>query len=195
MLSYNILSSVFSGRSAPYETLTNTFGKENAMKKMIGLTILLVCVAVAGCTTTRIPSTHSPIPMSIGNPVPLDMTSKGVTWRDNVYYLLQFSSITFKVENDAVLSATIKGHTACFDNVDYTVHCAVFDESGRLLSTASTIVEVKRRWAGFMVTLTDESHSLDFGELKSYEKAKYFSLAISAEVVLTPDEWNAEPEN
>ena len=159
------------------------------MSRIIKLVFLAMCVLVAGCATSQHVARPLFHPMAIGKKLPLDVRSGGVVWRGNVYNLVRLSSIKFSVDRSASLTARISTQVCCFDDVDYKVHAAVFDASGNLLGAAGTVVNVKRVWLGNVASLANESCTLDFGQSDAYKRARYFSIAISMENVLTPDQW------
>ena len=150
--------------------------------------IITACVLLSACLTTRSSPTPQLIPLSIGKTLPLDMKSHGVVWQGYANHLVQLSSTTFKLDEKAVLTAMITGKTLCFDNANYKVYGAVFDASGCLLGTATTVIKVNRIWRVAIATETRE-YTLDFGQSQSYSRATFFAVAISEEQVLTPDQW------
>ena len=127
--------------------------------------------------------------ISLGKKLPLDIRSSGVEWENQTWHLLELANIQFLLDRESRFTAEIEGDVCHFDNIDYTVYCAVFDASGTLLGTASVLVQVKRIWRGIVISEIVKTFSLDFGISTNFRKAKYFAIAISERKVLTLDMW------
>ena len=89
------------------------------------------------------------------------------------------------------LTAKVTGDVTHFDNVQYRLHVALFDKSGGLLGTASTVIEAKRFGVGYVGRARDKVFSLNFGVSRAYTQTGYFALALSDVPVATPDQWAA----
>ncbi|MBI3008515.1 MAG: hypothetical protein HYY56_03230 [Candidatus Omnitrophica bacterium] len=104
--------------------------------------------------------------------------------------MIQFNSIRFEITEESHLTAEINGAVCYFDDVEYTLHGAVYDASGALLGTATTPFKVQKLWLGYVVMDDgDRSFPLDFGISTNYGNAKYFALAISERTVKTANQW------
>lgn len=163
--------------------------------KMIlyGVSVTIAAAFLIGATTgsqsgpTKIQGTHA---FTFDKPIPLDLKSTGVVWRGQTYHLLQFNSIRFEITEESHLTAEVNGAVCCFDDVEYTLHGAVYDASGALLGTATAPFKVQKLWVGYVVREDDDrSFPLDFGISTNYGNAKHFALAISERTVKTPKQW------
>ena len=123
-----------------------------------------------------------------GKAVRVDVQSAPVRWHDYDYHLVRIGEISFFRSPLGRLTATVNGSTTTFDNVEYDVYAAVYDEAGNLLGTARALCSVERLWLGKVGT-TPMRLALDFGISKAYERARWFTLGISERDVLTPDQW------
>jgi len=123
-----------------------------------------------------------------GKPIPIRVSSAPVQWKGNDYRLVQISQASFYKSPLGRVTALLTAGVLSFDNVEYEVHAALFDEAGKLLGTAHTLCPVTRVWAGLPGT-TPEKLSLDFGISKAYERAEWFTVSITERDVLTPDQW------
>ena len=125
----------------------------------------------------------------LGQAMKLQLESSPVSWQSGHIHLLSFNQITFKLDSESSqLTASMKGKLLTFDDVDYSVGLAVFDEEGLMLGSTSTTCHVPRIWVGRYgqqpVDLT-----LDFGISNNFKSARRFQASISERTVLTPDQW------
>jgi len=158
--------------------------------------VLAVSVLARGVQTGEEPKPGvSPGPpdkgrIALDQPVALDLRSDPVAWHDQTFHLLNFHKVELDLDDTTRLTALLQGSCVTFDNVEYTVHAAVYDKDGGLLGTASSPYTVQRLWAGFVLT-TQIELALDFGRSKRFTDAASVEFAISSIDVLTPDQWQA----
>lgn len=152
-----------------------------------------LAAAIAGAATAvsaddpKPPSSRTPF--APGKPIEIDVRSTGVTWNGGIFHLVRLGHIEFSLDRHAgTLTAEARGGITTFDEVNYDVSAAVFDESGVLLGTARAACEVPRESLGKCLTMP-VTLPLDFGTSLDFVFAKSFEVAVSNRRVLTPDEW------
>jgi hypothetical protein len=123
-----------------------------------------------------------------GKPIPLRVSSAPVHWRGSDYVLVQIGEASFHTSPLGRVTALLSAGVLTFDNVEYEVHAALFDQGGKLLGTAQTLCPVTRIWAG-VPGITSRKLTLDFGISKAYERAAWFTVSATEPEVLTPDQW------
>jgi len=131
------------------------------------------------------------IPFQSDEPVSFQLQSDDVIWRGQTFHLLRLVEAKFSLDETAHLRASLKGGSTTFDDVEYTIHAAVFDSDGMLLGTASTTYQVQRVWVGVLVHVQVKL-DMDFGISKRYTDAASVMLTTSSMDVLTPDQWQEE---
>lgn len=124
----------------------------------------------------------------IDKPLPLRVSSAPVSWKGTDYVLVRIGEASFHKSPLGRVTALLSAGVLTFDNVEYEVHAALFDEAGKLLGTARTLCPVTRIWAG-VPGITSRKLTLDFGISKAYERAAWFTVSINETEVLTPDQW------
>lgn len=124
----------------------------------------------------------------IDKPLPLRVSSAPVHWKGTDYVLVQIGEASFHKSPLGRVTALLTAGVLTFDNVEYEVHAALFDQAGKLLGTARTLCPVTRIWAG-VPGITPAKLTLDFGISKAYERAEWFTVSVSEQEVLTPDQW------
>lgn len=118
----------------------------------------------------------------------LDAQSPPITWHNGDYHLVQFGTVTLKLDDENHLTAGLKGGMLTFDDVKCTIHLAVFDVQGHMLGTAQHIVDVPRVWSRIPV-LMFEDWQLDFGTCDCYQNVAYIAGSATHGKALTPDQW------
>lgn len=128
------------------------------------------------------------VPLKMGVSIPLFVQSAGVTWKGNTYHLVHLGSINFYLDKSECLKADIQVGVTEFDNVNYDISAAVFDDAGQMLGSARAQCKVQRVWHG-AVKQTARTITLDFGVSLDYTRAAAFAVSVSNRKVLTPDDW------
>ena len=123
-----------------------------------------------------------------GRSVAVSAQSAPVRWRGEDYRLVRVGEARFFRSPLQRVTASLKASVLTFDNVEYEVHAALYDERGSLLGTARALCPVSRMWAGTAGITPVELH-LDFGISKAYERAQWLTVGITERDVLTPDQW------
>lgn len=123
-----------------------------------------------------------------GKAIPIRVTSAPVRWKGNDYRLVRIGEATFSQSPLGRVTAMLSAGVLTFDNVEYEVHAALFDEAGKLLGTAHTLCPVTRIWVGVAGTVST-TLALDFGISKAYDRARWFTVSVTERDVLTPDQW------
>lgn len=127
-----------------------------------------------------------------GKEIEIELQSHPVKWRDSEVHLLRFNRLRFDLDEEtSTLTAELKGGVITFDQVDYEVSGAVFDEAGGLLGAGRSMCQVQRRWLG-RTALMKRELLLNFGASLDFSKARSFQLSISRQVVLTPEQWSKQ---
>ncbi len=132
------------------------------------------------------------VTLTLGQTLDLDVRSDTIEWRDKPLELLAFAKATFSRGDDGRLQAKLTGRAITFDDVDYTLHAAVYSPDGELLGTASTACPVQRVWLGGVLTTFLEDVELDFGLSNAYQHAARVEFAITTHDVLTPEQWQKD---
>ncbi len=132
-----------------------------------------------------IPGAH---PLALAQDLRIDVQSNPVTYHGSTFSLVRLNKARFELAGDDHLTARVSGALLTFDEVDYEVHAAVMDASGRLLGTAHAPCPVQRIWLGEQMT-TQRDVALDFGISRAYAAARHFIIAVTDRKVLTPDQW------
>lgn len=149
-------------------------------------------LSMLGATESRAAG-EPPVPgawevLLTGKTIPIRVSSAPVRWKGSDYRLVQIGEVSFHRSALGRVTALLSAGVLTFDNVEYEIHSALFDQAGKLLGTAHTLCPVTRVWAGLPGT-TPEKLSLDFGISKAYERAEWFTVSITEREVLTPDQW------
>lgn len=143
-------------------------------------------------------ATSTPLPIQKLSLTPNDgltfpLRSEAVRWRGNNTYLLTLGQPTFRLDpNTQRLTATSDAGLVTFDAVTYTVTATIYNAAGKALGTAQTKVPIQRVWLGQTLSTSHEVQ-FDFGPSAQFAGAARYSLSISQERVLTPDEWAKDP--
>lgn len=157
----------------------------------VAIVVTVSYVQAAGSQRIKVESQQAAavtIAFELDKPIDFILRSDAVKWRENTYHLLQLHQADFSLDEANRLTALIHGSSTTFDDVEYTVHAAVFNADGMLLGTASTSCQVQRIWLGRLGMMQDEIE-LDFGRSKRFADAATVMLTISSMDVLTPDQW------
>ena len=128
------------------------------------------------------------VPLKLGASIPLSVQSAGVTWKGYTYHLVNLGSIKSCLDKNECLKADIQAGVTLFDNVNYDISAAVFDDAGQMLGSARAQCEVQRIWTG-NVKSTARTITLDFGVSSDYTRAATCAVSVSNRKVLTPDDW------
>lgn len=163
--------------------------RRKALASLAGLTGAVAVPAAAEGAAPVIPGAYRFTATS--REIPVSVSSHPVRWRDQDYRLVHIAEAQFSISATGRLTGIVSAGVNTFDNVDYDVHCAVFDAQGRLLGTASTVCSVPRIWVGTL-GVSPVKLQLDFGVSEAYKRGEWFTLGITERKVLTPDQWAAE---
>jgi hypothetical protein len=123
-----------------------------------------------------------------GKSIPIHVESAPVHWKGTDYRLVRIGDAAFYQSPLGRVTAQLSAGILTFDNVEYEVHAALFDEAGKLLGTARALCPVTRTWLGLPGTMPAKL-ALDFGISKAYARAEWFTVSINECEVLTPDQW------
>ncbi len=96
-------------------------------------------------------------------------------------------SVQLSLDDSNHLTAIVNAGLLTFDDVDVTIHLAVFDESGVLLGTASAVEHVDRVWLGVPALMAREV-AFDFDVCTCYERIHSISAAAAHGRDLTPEQ-------
>ena len=133
------------------------------------------------------PASDARLSFKLDEPIAMNVKSKPVHWHGHAYSLVEMGEATFQRENGR-LTAKLSGWVTTFDDVDYHVSMALFDDAGQFLGAATATSDVQRIWLGYVGT-QPRTLNFDFGVSQAYERAAIFSIAIAERKVLTPDDW------
>ncbi len=171
---------------------TRVIHAEPAAEEKTASPTFLTAAAVATARESKVAGdkTKSPpkVPLKLGASIPLSVESAGVTWKGNTYHLVQLASIKFNLDKSECLKADIQAGVTEFDNVNYDISAAVFDDAGQMLGSARAQCKVQRVWPGAVIS-TARTITLDFGVSSDYMRAATFAVSVSNRKVLTPDDW------
>ena len=123
-----------------------------------------------------------------GQAAQLAVTSPAVHWQGNDLHIARIGRVRLVLNEDNVLTARVNAGLLTFDDVDVTIHAAVFDGDGMLLGTATAVEHVQRVWLG-VPALMARDVALDFGICACYEDIHSISAAATHGAVLTPEQW------
>src|SRR5688572_18267535 len=107
------------------------------------------------------PASEARLAYKLDEPIAAKAKSKPVHWHGHAYSLVELGEATFQRENDR-LTAKLSGWVTTFDDVDYHVSMALFDDAGQFLGAATATCDVQRIWAGYVIT-QPRTLNLDFG--------------------------------
>ena len=122
---------------------------------------------------------------------PLAVMSSAVQWQGNDMHIARIGQVLLMLDEANALTATVNAGLLTFDDVDVTIHLAVFDEAGVLLGTAQAVEHVDRVWLGVPALMAREV-TLDFDNCACYENIHSISAAATHGNVLTPEQWVGE---
>jgi hypothetical protein len=120
------------------------------------------------------------IPFELGKSIPVSVSAKVDVTSFDLFHL---NKIEFRLSEKSILTAKVRtSYTtglAELPAITYTVHAAIFDADRKLLGTANNSQKIATWGSVGFVARTKGEFALGFGSSLNYNKAKYFTLAIS----------------
>lgn len=143
-----------------------------------GLVALLTCRNSATAATTSIAIPGS-IKLILDERIRIDASSKPIEMRkDTPLEIITIGTGRFSLDEKSRLTAVLSCGVTQYNDIEYWISVAVFDEAGRLLGSACHKESVQYVRAGLMPCMFREIE-LDFGISEAYKNATQIVVAIS----------------